>query len=274
MTFVLLLLVACGDRNGPRTAVDPRSIAEDAWAREVPFALQGGYSVSIDAPSIGVRGTTRGGLLVHRPNRFRLEIFSPLGSPLFYAASDTALSLYVVTQDIYFHTENAEALLRNVTGGAAGVEDLIALMTGRLPFQDAELMDAQRDRKAQESTFTFAGPKGTRAVVVLDDRLLTNKRIDAYDSDDRLVLHAEYEDYMKTGRSRLPEEALIEVPLIEFTMELEFDGWDELGVIPDAFTLPDPGSARKVDLDELIQKAIEARESGEMPETLDELLQD
>ena len=161
-----------------------------------------------------------------------------------------------------------------MTGGAAGVEDLIALMIGRLPFQDAELMDAHRDRKAMESTFTFAGPNGTRAVVVLDDRLLTNKRIDAYDKDDRLVLHAEYEDYMKSGRSRLPEEALIEVPLIEFTMELEFDGWDELGVIPDAFTLPDPGSTRQVDLDELIDKAVEAHESGEMPGTLEGLLED
>lgn len=269
---LLLMLLACGDKPGPRAAGDAQSVAEQAWAREVPFALKGGYSVSIDAPRMGISGSTRGGLLVHRPGRFRLEIFSPLGSPLFYAAGDKALSIYLVTEDTYFHTDDGEALLREVTGGAAGVTDLIALMTGRLPFQSAELIDATMNRKEQEATFTFAGPEGSRAVVTLDDRLLTNKRIDAYDGDDRLVLHAEYEDYMKVGRSRLPEEAIIQVPLIEFTMELEFDGWDELGVIPDAFTLEDPGAKKRVNLDELVQKAIEAKEAGETPESLDDLL--
>ena len=272
--MTLLLLLACGDKPGPRASGDARSIAEEAWAREVPFALQGGYSISVDAPKLGVGGTTRGGLVVHRPEKFRLEIFSPLGSPLFYAASDEALSFYLVTEDTYFHTENAEVLLRGVTGGSAGLQDLISLITGRLPFQDAELTDAVRNRKDQESTFTFAGPEGTKAVVVLDERTLTNKTIDAYDGSGRLVLHAEYEDYMKVGRSRLPEEALIQVPLIEFEMELEFDTWDELGVIPDVFTLPDPGSVKQVDLDELVEKAVEAAEAGERPESLDALMQD
>lgn len=270
--MTLLLLLACGDKPGPGAAGDAKSIAEMAWARDVPFALKGGYSISIDAPKLGIGGTTRGGLLVHRPDKFRLEIFSPLGSPLFYAASDTALSLYLVTEETYFHTDDAEALLRGVTGGSAGVRDFIALITGRLPFQDAELVDAVRNRKEQESTYTFAGPEGTRAVVTLDDRTLTNKRIDAYDGDDRLVLHAEYEDYMKVGRSRLPEEALIEVPMIEFTLELEFDTWDELGVIPDAFDLPDPGSKKQVNLDELVEKAVKAAEAGERPESLDDLM--
>ena len=124
MMWVMLLFVAAcgGDKKKPRALGDPVSIAEAAWARTVPFALQGSYSIAVSAPELGVAGTARGGLLVHRPHRFRLEVFSPLGSPLFYAASGDALSLYLVTERLWLGSDDAEGLLRKVTKGAAGVE--------------------------------------------------------------------------------------------------------------------------------------------------------
>jgi hypothetical protein len=51
---------------------------------------------------------------------------------------------------------------------------------------------------------------------------------------------------MKVGREQLPEELVLTVPTLGWTVELEFDVWDELGVIPNVFTLaPPPGVVEK-----------------------------
>ena len=268
----LALVLGCGDKKAPRTLADPVELAAQAWERRVPFALKAGYSVSIDAPRLGVSGTTRGGLVVHRPGKFRLEIYSPLGSPLVYAASDgKQVGIYVVTEQLWLGSDDAEGLLRSVTGGSAGIEDLVSLMIGRMPFSDAEILD----RKVAEglATYTFGGPEDTKANVALDVKTLTNHRIEAFDPDGALVLEADYEDYQKVGRSLLPEEVVINAESVQFKLELEFDSWDELGVIPDAFDVPAPKGSRQVDLDEMLEKARLARELGLQPQGLDELMQ-
>lgn len=272
MTGLLLAWVlGCGDKPPPKTIGDPMQLAASAWGRRVPFALQAGFSVSIDAPTLGIEGTTRGALVVHRPGKFRLEIFSPLGTPLVYAASDgKAFSVYIVPEKLWLGSDDAEGLLREVTGGSAGLEDFVSLLIGRMPFQDAEVLG----RKIHEgaAVYTFGGPDDTKAIVVLDVRSLTNQRIEAYDTDGALVLQSDYEDYTKVGRSLLPEEVAIKADAIQFGLELEFSSWEELGVIPDAFTIPSPRGSRELDLDDLMDKARLAREQGLKPQSLEALM--
>ncbi len=273
MTGLLLALtLSCGDKpKAPRALGDAQAVADAAWARAVPFALKAGYSVHIEAPRLGLSGTTRGALIVHRPGKFRLDIYSPLGSPLVYAASDgKALGIYVAPEKMWLGSDDAEGLLREMTGNAAGLEDLISLMTGRLPFQDAEILGAKT--QGTEAIYTFAGPEDTKAIVVLDPRKLTSRRIEAYDPSGAMVLESDYEDYAKVGRSLLPEEVRIKASSIDFLLELEFDVWDELGVIPDAFEVPAPPGSRVVDLDELVVKARVAAERGDKPQNLEQLL--
>ncbi len=273
MTGLLLALtLSCGDKpNAPRPLGDAQAVADAAWQRAVPFALKAGYSVHIEAPRLGLSGTTRGALIVHRPGKFRLDIYSPLGSPLVYAASDgKALGIYVAPEKMWLGSDNAEGLLREMTGNAAGLEDLVALMTGRLPFQDAEIVGAKN--QGDEAVYTFKGPEDTKAIVVLDPRKLTSRRIEAYDPTGAMVLEADYEDYSKVGRTLLPEAVRIKASSIDFLLELEFDAWDEIGVIPDAFQVPAPPGSRVIDLDDLVVKARYAAEQGDKPRSLDELL--
>ncbi len=272
MTALLLSWVlGCGDKPPPKNIGDPMQLAAAAWERRVPFALQAGFAVSVDAPQLGIEGSTRGALVVHRPGKFRVEIFSPLGTPLVYAASDgKAFSIYVVPEKLWLGSDDAEGLLRELTGGSAGLQDFVSLLIGRMPFSDAEVLG----RKVQEGNaiYTFGGPEDTKAIVVLDVRSLTNKRIEAYDTDGRMVLSSTYEDYTKVGRSLLPEEVKIVAESIQFEMELEFSSWDELGVIPDAFEIPSPPGSRELDLDVLLEKARLAREQGVKPQSLEELM--
>ena len=270
--FLLLLLASCGGKRAPTASWDATSVAAAAWEREVPFALSAGYTISIDAPTLGVSGSTRGGLLVHRPGRFRLEIFSPLGSPMVYIASDgKAVSLYLFSQNTWMGTNKAEETLRELTGGAAGLEDLISVMVGQLPFADADILGAERTDKGALQ-YIFGTPEGGRAEVELRENDLTTQSLYAFDESGKKVLTADYPDYMRVGKSRLPEDVSITIPGINLSLELSFDTWDEIGIIPDSFDVPAPPQAKKIDLLILLQKAREAREEGVMPGSLDELM--
>ncbi len=273
MTALLFLLLAsCGGKRAPTASWDAGSVAEAAWEREVPFALKAGYTISVDAPTLGVSGSTRGALLVHRPGRFRLEIFSPLGSPLIYVASDgKAASLYLFSQNTWMGTDKAEETLRELTGGAAGLEDLISVMVGQLPFADADILSAERKDK-ETLQYIFGTPQGGRAEVSLREKDLTTQKLNAYDESGKNVLSADYTDYMKVGKSRLPEEVVMTIPGVNLTLELSFDTWDELGIIPDSFEVPAPPRSKQIDLLVLLQKAREAREEGVQPASLDELM--
>ena len=186
MTALLFLLLAsCGGKRAPTASWDAGSVAEAAWEREVPFALKAGYTISVDAPTLGVSGSTRGALLVHRPGRFRLEIFSPLGSPLIYVASDgKAASLYLFSQNTWMGTDKAEETLRELTGGAAGLEDLLSVMVGQLPFADADILSAERKDK-ETLQYIFGTPQGGRAEVSLREKDLTTQKL-SFDTWDEL----------------------------------------------------------------------------------------
>jgi outer membrane biogenesis lipoprotein LolB len=272
--LLLLLMASCGGKRAPTASWDATSVAQAAWEREVPFALKAGYTISVDAPTLGVSGSTRGALLVHRPGRFRLEIFSPLGSPLVYIASDgKAASLYLFSQNTWMGTKKAEETLRELTGGAAGLEDLISVMVGQLPFADADILGAERTESG-DLQYVFGTPQGGRAEVSLREKDLTTQSLNAYDEAGKQVLTADYNDYMRVGKNRLPEEVVMTIPGINLSLEMSFDTWDELGIIPDSFDVPAPPRSKQIDLLILLQKAREAREAGIQPASLDELMGD
>lgn len=269
--LILALMLGCGDKPPPAASGDATSAAEQAWARSLPFALKASFAVSVDAPRAGTKGTTRGALLVHRPGRFRMEIFSPMGTPLVSAASDgDAFGMYLGAQNTWIGTPVAEQALRELTGGAAGLEDLISVLTGRLPFQGATVSDASRTETGW--AYTFDGPDNTKALVELDGQELLNQSIVAIDDAGETALTAVYSDYMRAEGNRLPEKLELEVPGLELTLEIKYSSWQELGVIPDSFSIPAPPGARQVDLLELARKARFAKQQGLAPQTLDEIL--
>jgi hypothetical protein len=53
---------------------------------------------------------------------------------------------------------------------------------------------------------------------------------------------------MRVGRLYLPEELLLELPLIGWTVEIEYHTWEQLGRVPDVFTLAAPPNSAQKDL--------------------------
>ncbi len=203
-------------------------------------------------------GPASGGLVIDRPDRFRLEIYAPIVGPRFYGVSNgEAVNAFVVAQNTWLGGPDAEAALREITGGAAGLKDLVDLLTGRLPFEDAEVVGVEVGE--EETVYTFQGPQGTRATVAVDARELTTRRVEAFDTSEVCVLRAEYSDYKRSDRGLMPEEVTITVPPAELEVVLSFRSWEELKEVPDAFSLPAPKGATRLDLVETIRGRVEAR---------------
>lgn len=258
-TLLFLFALGCGhhpSERPPRAYEDASALMAGARARALPTAVSGSYGIHVESAVLGIDGTTKGGLVIERPNRFRLDIISPFGTPLVYAVSDgVGFSVFVVNKNALYSTPDAEALLREASGGAAGLEDIVAVFVGKVPFEGREVTGVQAGDG--ETVFSFAGPEGTRAEVALDDSDATTRRIAAYDAEGAMALTATYQDYQRVGESRLPGEVLVTVPALGLEVKLSFKSWTELAQAPDVFSVPAQPGVEPIDLGELLTRARE-----------------
>jgi len=240
------------DPEPPVPKVDPAELAEAAWARYVPATQRATFGLKIQSPTLGNSNAASGALIVDRPDRFRLEIYAPIIGPRFYAASDgAAVNMYVVADKRWLGGPDAEGILREATGGTAGLKDVVDLLSGHMPFEDAEVTGVEIT--GDETRYTFEGPEGTRAVVGIDSRQQTTRSVEAFNAAGDCVLRATYSDYKRKDRALVPEDLDIELPAIATTITLNFRDWDALDEAPDAFGLDAPKGAIEQDLMELIQ---------------------
>ena len=251
----LTLSAGCKKQKDPESVVpkvDPAELAEAAWARFVPSTQRAGFGLKIQSPTLGNSSVASGALIVDRPDRFRLEIYAPLVGPRFYAVSDgMSVNMYSVAQKTWMGGPDAEAVLREATGGTAGLKDVIDLLSGHMPFEDAEVTGVEIIES--ETRYTFEGPEGTRAVVAVDSRQLTTRSVEAFNTSGTCVLRATYSDYKRKDRALVPENLEIELPSIETAITLSFRDWEALDEPPDAFELAAPKGSTKLDLLEMIQ---------------------
>ena len=241
--LLLLILLGCGPKQPPVPAVGGfdtvEQVRDAAWARAVPSALQAKVSLNIDAPRQGIKGTARGGLLLHEPGHVRLDLFSPIGTPLLFLAADgEALRLFSTTRGAFLQAEDAESALRSFTGGAAGLNDVVSVLAGRLPFAGAMLQASSRDDGV--SRLTFASPQGAKAEVEVDEATLTTQTVRAFGASGELAFSATYGAYVNVGGALLPELVLVEIPPLDMRLTLTLSSWEVLAEVPTTFVLTPP----------------------------------
>lgn len=241
--WLLLLTLGCGPKQPPLPAVGGfdtvEQVRDAAWARAVPSTLQAKVSLNIDAPRQGVKGTARGGLQLHEPGHVRLDLFSPIGTPLLFLAADgQALRLFSTSKGEFLQAEDAEGALRSLTGGAAGLNDVVSVLAGRLPFAGATLRSSSREGGV--SRLTFASPQGATAEVEVDEATLTTRAVRAMTATGELALTATYGAYVNVGGALVPEQVSVELPSLDMRLVLTLSSWEALSEVPDSFVLSPP----------------------------------
>jgi hypothetical protein len=222
--------------------------------------------VKIKTPDMA--GTTVGSVIIGHPDRIRVEIYTPFGSPLFYLVSDgQSLHAWQHRDRIFYRGDDAGEVLSRLTGGAVGIDDVIALITARLPMPSAEILHTGQVVFAEGGVvLELKGPEEVtvRAVVDPATGMVVRLRVWAGemapgDYGDGLIMDVHYEGRTRAGKVRLPKQVKIELPVMEWTITLNIKSWSEY-LPPDAtFQLVPPVGATQVELVEALKKMAEKR---------------
>lgn len=135
--MTLLLLIACHPQRPP--AAIPGDAAAD-WAAVTARAQQLLAAGPVSAPfTIRLETAERtlhaqGALVVRPPDHFRIELSGPIGPPQLVIVGDgAAVTAWVASRQEVHRAEDAEGLLRGLTGGQAGLVGVTAVLLGQLP---------------------------------------------------------------------------------------------------------------------------------------------
>lgn len=255
LPLALLALAACARPAPPPRAaarVDPELSLARVRGRELPPGLSGKYKIRIEGPSQS--GSTRGALLLRGADRLRVEVQTPLRTPLFTVATDgVALHAWSQGKATFYRGDDAGAVLAELTQGAVQISDLTALLTAGLPFPDAPVLATEPTEEGL--LVVLGGPASTRLRATVDPRrgFVRSIALGAAASPDSLevpapVLTVDVLEVVKVGKELLPDELRLAFPTLGWTVELDFTGWEPLQEVPEVFTLSAPPGAKEADL--------------------------
>lgn len=265
-------LMACVrrvDASLPGAPTSPQAIVQAARGRSAPFALQGRFTVRLEGP--GVAGTTKGALVLGQPDLFRVEVHSPVGPPMMVLASDgKALNAWIAKGNRFFRGDDAAAVLDQLTRGAVNLSDVNQVLTGGLPLHDAPVHDLAQDPDGLVR-LSMDGPEGVQVHARLDPSTGLLASLEVVAGPDTfapglnlpvsLVL-VEILSTMRAGRDRLPESIRMRLPTMGWTVSLDFLSWDELGQIPQVFSLAPPPGASEQELVAALRALAEGGPAG------------
>lgn len=237
----LLLLVGCHHR-GP-VGVDPTLtqpadalVAAEATRNVGLVPVMAKFNLQLQSPKDAVNA--QGMLLVSPPNRFRIEISGPIGPPALVIASDgTAVNALLPGKGIYYAGPDAETALRGLTGGAAGLDVVTALLVGQF-VQPGPLGPSVPESGGW--TWSWTREDGTRLAETLGAAGGKLVALDVTKADGGSLLAA---DLVPTPGSPWPASMHVELAPIGTTADVRFSSWQAAAPSATAFTLAAPEGA-------------------------------
>jgi hypothetical protein len=162
------------------------------------------------------------------------------------ASDGEGLSVLLTGEQRLLVAADAETVIRATTGGVAGLDDLLAVFVGDLPFDEAPVRGMERvgdgTAPGDGTRVLLAGPKGTTIVILLDLDKATPKALLAQDAGGKILLSANYDPFQTVGDGTdlLPTRLEIHVPALDLTVEAKYRDWQPLVPAAGLFTLEPP----------------------------------
>jgi hypothetical protein len=239
--MLAVLLAACVHK-GPASIPEPAeldAILARATSRSIPTpGLHASFHIDVNWQ--GKSGSTIGALILHPPDDLRIEIQTPLRTPLLLAATDgTSIDAYVANGNQYLRGDDAVATLEAFAGGAMHPTDLLALLVGIPPLHGAALVSKEPVPGGVRAIYD--GPAGTTIKLEVDAETGALRSFEA-DHGDTTLFVVTYG--LPTKGDPFPKRLELHSPVLG--LRLDFQHWDELTAVPDVFSLePPPGSVER-----------------------------
>jgi len=226
-------------------------------------AVNGRFSLTVNTGQREV--TVPVSMLLDHPDRFRIEVYSPFGTPLMTSTSDgEALHVWSQRDRVFYAGHEASAVLKRITGGEVGIDDFLAILTGKLPLVDAEILHIGRMVFDDDGVvIVMLGPDDIRVRAVIDPKsgLVRQLRVDppstkaGYEEPTgEPIMRVTYEGQIREEKVLLPASILVEMPRIGWVVRMNAKRWSALGEAPDAFDLSAPHGATIKDLRKTLEE--------------------
>ncbi|MSP56912.1 MAG: hypothetical protein EXR69_15110 [Myxococcales bacterium] len=233
----LVGLAACHHPPPPLLVVqDPATLLARALALPMTPAVSNRFGIHIHTPEQDV--TAWGALVVRAPDHFRIEIAGPIGPPVVIVACDGAdVNAWVSTKQTFYAGVDADQTLRRITGGAAGLEVVTAMLVGQLPA-----VLGTPAGSASEPPFVWSwwwtAPDGSRLTTGLDTRTSRLTHVRAQDPEGRVLLGARFTNADLT--SRYPTRLSADLPTLYTSVQVDFGEWHPATPTDAAFRISAP----------------------------------
>jgi len=240
--LIAVFVLGCGKTLKPPEplAESPVTLVDMARARPVPDPVRSRFHVRVDSTTFDLSGSTGGGAVLDRPGRGRLDVFGPMGSTLLTLASDgEAFSVLVVRERRHLHAAAAETAVREMTRGAAGLDDLLGILVGDRPVDDAGVREVTIGAEGHAIAL-LEGPNDTSVEAWIDRATATPVRLVARDGGGVELLTAEYGAFSATDAGDLlPEEVTLHLPALPLTATVRYRKWEVLEAVGAEVFQPD-----------------------------------
>ena len=223
----------------------PAIVAADAARRAALRSLRAWARLAYESPDESHKAKQL--LVAERPDRLRLEIFSPFGAVFVLAAADGALAAYDRgAATVYRGAANADNL-RRYTQMDLPVAGAVDLLLGTPPIDDAAPGVVSLDGGAVE---LWRGTADGGARVVWYSPALLPLRYEEQDRDGRVRLRAAYDGYTTVDGVPVATQLQIELPPSQQRIGVTLSDIEVNPALDDAvFALQTPAGSAVVDLD-------------------------
>ena len=171
-----VVLLGCGRAPATTTSASSSQVLEKARLRPTPDPVRARLHLKLKSAPMDLSSGTGAVLIIDRPGRGHLAVLGPLGSPLATLTSDgEALALALPREERLLQSPAAQTLLTDATEGMLGLDDLVGLVMGDLPFDDAKVK-SRRPLDDGTVQVVLAGPDATRLDIVLEPVSYTHLR--------------------------------------------------------------------------------------------------
>jgi hypothetical protein len=252
VTIFVWGLLACVPKRvpPPPSADELDGILARGTTRVLPAAgLKATFHIDVRFEKDG--GSTIGAFVLHPPDDLRVEIQTPFHTPMLLAATDgTAIHAYVSKGNVFLRGDDAVQALEAFVGGAVRPDDFLDLLAGIPPLDAATLVFQEPIPGGVRAKYD--GPAGTTIRIDVDADTAALRTFEVHRGDAQMFL-ASYGEPLKGG----PYPSSLHVRSPSLGLRLDFRSWEELGSVPNVFSLERPPNSVERDLLEVLAEMSE-----------------
>lgn len=178
------------------------------------------------------KGSAEVAIILQRPDRFRLEGLSPLGSSLYsLVIQGEELLLFVPSEKRVYRGAASPRLMARLFSLPLKAEEALGVLSGRVPLcrgRDKRVY-GEGDRLILEM---ICEPHGWLQKVPLDPRNMDPMGFQLQDPSGQEILVVTWKDFQREGEARVPTEILVEMPSSKHMLRFRIDELEINAPIP------------------------------------------